>query len=280
MKKRSLLLTACLIICLLLTGCGGPKASELKDMRELSWEGTELTVTVGTNKSSGCEWTAEFEDDSIIDYSINRKFNIVSNKDGQSVGYSEIGFEGKSAGTTTITLTTPCDWDGSGEGYTYVVTVTVDEDGTIVSAEGENVAAKDVKQDEASEPESVAGVYYPFALGDGEYCIAGNFEEGDGVVTLNEDGTGSMITGPVENPFSWKYEDGTVTMFDESGTIPMFTGTIENGILTLDMSVASEDGAKETHIGYFAVKGADTSSFETITADEYQALKETAPTSD
>lgn len=107
-----------MIICLLLAGCGGPGLKDLPELRTLSWEGTELTVTVGTNKSSGCEWKASFEDDAIIGYSVNRKFHPMTNKDGQAVGYSEIGFEGKSGGTTTITLTTPCDWDGSGAGYT------------------------------------------------------------------------------------------------------------------------------------------------------------------
>lgn len=141
MKKTSILLALCLVICLLLTGCTGPKAKNLAELRSLSWEGKELTVTVGTNKSTGCEWKASFEDDSVIGYSINRKFNVVSSKDGQMVGYSEIGFEGKSAGTTAITLTTPCDWDGSGEGYTYIVTVTVNDDGTIASAtDGNNTA--------------------------------------------------------------------------------------------------------------------------------------------
>lgn len=146
MKKRSIILGACLIICLLLAGCGGPKAKDLPELRELSWEGTELTVKVGTNKSTGCEWKASFEDDAIIGYSVNRKFHPMTNKDGQAVGYSEIGFEGKSGGTTTITLTTPCDWYGSGTGYTYVVTVTVGEEGTIQSAEGKNLAAEDKKQ--------------------------------------------------------------------------------------------------------------------------------------
>ncbi|MCR5371395.1 MAG: hypothetical protein K6E83_11885 [Clostridium sp.] len=129
------------ILCLFLAACGGsgPKPEELKTFRELSWKGTELTVQLGTNKSTGCEWDNEFGDDSIIDYSINRKFTL-SDKGaakGQAVGILSAGYEGKSAGTTTITFTTPCDWDGNQPGYTYVVTVEVAEDGSIVSATGE-----------------------------------------------------------------------------------------------------------------------------------------------
>lgn len=130
-----------ILFSLVFASCGGsgPKPEDLKTYRELSWEGTELTVKLGTNKSTGCEWKNKFGDDSIIDYSINRKFTL-SDKGamkGQTVGILSAGFEGKRAGTTTITFTTPCDWDGNAPGYTYVVTVEVAADGTIVSASGE-----------------------------------------------------------------------------------------------------------------------------------------------
>jgi hypothetical protein len=139
--KTALLALAALVLSLLLTACGGksPSAADLKSYRDLSWEGKELTVKLGTNKSTGCEWKNEFGDDSIIGYSINRKFTL-SNKgavNGQAVGTLSAGFEGKSKGTTTITFTTPCDWEGNAPGYTYVVTVEVAEDGTIISATGE-----------------------------------------------------------------------------------------------------------------------------------------------
>ena len=140
-RKIAMFAMAAILLSLLLTACGGkgPSVEELKTYRELSWEGTELTVKLGTNKSTGCEWKNEFGDDSIIDYSINRKFTL-SDKGaakGQAVGILSAGFEGKSEGTTTITFTTPCDWDGNAPGYTYVVTVEVAADGTIVSAAGE-----------------------------------------------------------------------------------------------------------------------------------------------
>ena len=138
---KALIVLMAILLSLLLTACGGksPSVEELKTYRDLSWEGTELTVKLGTNKDTGCEWKNEFGDDFIIDYSINRKFTL-SDKGamkGQTVGILSAGFEGKSEGTTTITFTTPCDWDGNEPGYTYVVTAVVAADGTIVSAVGE-----------------------------------------------------------------------------------------------------------------------------------------------
>ena len=145
-------LLACTLAVCGLAGCGTSDKSgsgsdnatasgvaALKDTRDISWEGDELTVTVGTNKSTGCEWTAKFEDDKIIGYSINRKFKLSDDglKKGEAVGTSAIGFQGKSAGTTKIYLTTPKDWEGNEPGYEYTVTVTVGDDGTIQDATGE-----------------------------------------------------------------------------------------------------------------------------------------------
>ena len=136
-SAKALIVMTAIILGLLLVACG--KSTDLKDYRELSWEGKELTVMLGTNKDTGCEWKNTFGDDSIIGYSINRKFKLADKGalKGQTVGVLSAGFEGKSAGTTTITFTTPCDWDGNAPGYTYVVTVEVAADGTIVSATGE-----------------------------------------------------------------------------------------------------------------------------------------------
>lgn len=142
MKKLFPVLTVLLLATLLFASCGGekkPSAEELKTYRALSWEGTELTVKLGENKSTGCEWKNAFGDDSVIDYSVNRKFTLSQNAalKGQSAGILSAGFAGKSAGVTTITFTTPCDWEGGTPGYTYVVTVEVAADGTIVNAVGE-----------------------------------------------------------------------------------------------------------------------------------------------
>lgn len=138
MKKilSTLLLTILLVT---LVACGA-KEEDLKTTRDLKWEGDELTVSLGTNKTSGCEWKAKFEDDSIIDYSIHSVFHLKS-ETGKAAGISDQGFKGKSAGTTKIYLTTPVDWDGNSPGYAYVVTVTVEEDGTITNATGEEMEA-------------------------------------------------------------------------------------------------------------------------------------------
>ena len=142
MKKCIFAISVLLLLTLLMTSCGGgkkPSVEELKTYRELSWEGTELTVKLGENKTSGCEWKNEFSDDSVIDYSINRKFTLSSKAAtaGLTAGILSAGFQGKKEGTATITFTTPCDWDGNQPGYTYVVTVEVAADGTIVSATGQ-----------------------------------------------------------------------------------------------------------------------------------------------
>lgn len=138
-----------------LAGCGssntkqpeGPGAeastaeqtNALKDLREISWEGNELTVAVGTNKSTGCEWKTKFEDDQIIGYSINRKFKLSDDGtlQGQAVGTSYIGYTGKSAGTAKIFMYTDKDWEGNEPGYEYTVTVEVGENGEIINATGE-----------------------------------------------------------------------------------------------------------------------------------------------
>ena len=137
MRKRNASSIFIAILCLmaiLSAGCG--KKKDYKTYRNLSWEGTELTISLGANRSSGCTWTTKSQDDRIIDYSINRVFHLNTTSEG-AVEILDAGFEGKGAGTTQILCTTPVGWDGTGEGYTYTVTVTVNADGTIQSATGE-----------------------------------------------------------------------------------------------------------------------------------------------
>ena len=134
MKTRILALTLALSLLVLLTACGASAAS-LQKTREVEFEGTELTVTLGTNKSTGYEWSFEIDGD-CIHPSINRVFTIKP-VDGQATGLVHIGFEGLSEGSAVITLTTPNGWDGSGSGDTYTVDVTVNADGTIASASGQ-----------------------------------------------------------------------------------------------------------------------------------------------
>ena len=131
---------ACL--CAFIAGCasGGDDSNpELKDTREVTWEDTILTINVGTNKSTGCEWKAEIGDDTVIGYGLHRIFHLSDDaaKEGLAAGISEITFEGKDAGQTTITLTTPVDWEGNEPGYTFKVLVLVNDDGTIAYANPE-----------------------------------------------------------------------------------------------------------------------------------------------
>ena len=146
LKKISIITVLVIVVLALcgLAGCGSSnsnttKVDDLKDLREISWDGTELTVAVGTNKGTGCEWSTKFDDDKIIDYSVNRKFKLSDEgvKQGQGVGTSYIGYKGKSAGTTKIQMYIEKERDGNAPGYEYTVTVTVAEDGTIVDATGE-----------------------------------------------------------------------------------------------------------------------------------------------
>lgn len=121
-------------------------------------------------------------------------------------------------------------------------------------------------------PEEIANVYNPVAFGDGKYCIAAQYDDGDGVITLNADGTGSMMTGTIENKLSWDFNYGFITAYDEAHLVPIFMADLEDGILTIDCSTENEDGSVNTQYAYFAVEGADLSGLSIITAEEYQAI--------
>ncbi len=167
--KRSAVFLAALmcIVVLMLAACGGDN-TDYASQRGVSWEGKELTITLGENKDTGCNWTTKSQDDSVIDYSINRSFKLVDKavKEGKVYGTLSAGFEGKGAGTTQIICTTPCDWEGTGSGYTYIVTVTVNEDGTIESAEGEE--SESAPAEEAEEAGAGGTLEDYFAANPGE----------------------------------------------------------------------------------------------------------------
>lgn len=151
MIKLLSLLVPVAVLCVMLTACGGGGESvDYEHQRKLSWEGTELTIKLGENQSTGCEWDTKPQDDSVIDYSVNRKFKLAGKglAEGEAIGTLEAGFQGKGAGTSQIICTTPVDWDGTGDGYTYIVTVTVNEDGTIESATGEESDTKPAEETE------------------------------------------------------------------------------------------------------------------------------------
>jgi len=133
MKQRILSLLLALGTLVLLAACGG--SASIQETRQVEFEGTELTVTLGANKSTGYEWSFTIDGD-CIQQSINKSYTIKP-VNGQATGLSHIGFKGLSEGSAVITLTTPNGWDGTGSGDTYTVDVTVNADGTIASASGQ-----------------------------------------------------------------------------------------------------------------------------------------------
>lgn len=199
-RSAMLLATLMCISTLLLTACGDN--TDYASQRGISWEGKELTITLGENKDTGCNWTTKSQDDSVIDYSIHRSFKLVDKavKEGKVYGTLSAGFEGKGAGTTQIICTTPCDWEGSGSGYTYIVTVTVNEDGTIESAEGEE--AESVPAEAAEENAAVAGTLE-------EYFAANPGELEDMIKDINSDesiqGTLTVDLEVKDNTLSYIY---------------------------------------------------------------------------
>lgn len=128
MMKKILVITLTVLLISTLTACGGSP----EKVREINYEGTELTVTLGSNKETGYEWDFEINGD-CIRQSINRSFKIAGIN--PNIGEVNIGFEGLSEGNATITFATPVGWDGSGEGDVFIVSVSVGGDGLILSAE-------------------------------------------------------------------------------------------------------------------------------------------------
>ena len=133
MRRQGKILTLALVLMLSLAACGG--SASIQETRQVEFEGTELTVTLGANKSTGYEWSFTIDGD-CIKQSINKSYTLKP-VNGQATGLSHIGFEGLSEGSAVITLTTPNGWDGTGSGDTYTVDVTVNADGTIASASGQ-----------------------------------------------------------------------------------------------------------------------------------------------
>ena len=134
MKQRILTLGLGLALLLTLPAACGASESSLRDTREVSFEGTELTVSLGTNKSTGYEWSFTIDGD-CIRQSVNKVFTLTP-IDGKATGVIHIGFEGLSEGSAVITFTTPNGWNGAGDGDAYTVEVSVNADGTIADASG------------------------------------------------------------------------------------------------------------------------------------------------
>lgn len=170
-KLLAILLTACL--CVALTACGGPKDDEIKAVRNVSYEGTELTVTLGTNKSTGYEWDFEIFGD-CVEQSINKSFKVTGSQ-GNAAGETSIGFKGLSEGEAVILFTTPNGWDGTGEGDAYTVNVSVNADGTIKRASGENGNTAPKPTSEAA-PEPTEGTETLLSKPYAEMLIGGDYQ--------------------------------------------------------------------------------------------------------
>ena len=101
------------------------------------------------------------------------------------------------------------------------------------------------------------------------YCVASPDFGGDkdGMITLNEDGTGSMLTGDITNNLKWTQDGDAILLTDESGLIPIpaTVKLLSDGVFTM----VYEDVEGVT---YFAKLTADTSAIETISVEEYQAI--------
>ena len=133
MKK---LLACILALCLMagLAACGRPSDDEIRAVRKLSFEGPRLTVTLGTNESTGYQWDYEVFGECVAP-STQRVFTITGSQ-GDATGEMSIGFEGTGEGSAVIVFTTPNGWDGAGDGDGYTVNVAVGADGTIEKANG------------------------------------------------------------------------------------------------------------------------------------------------
>ncbi len=300
-KKWIALLLVTVLGAFTFTGCANDKSTasredktgdeeeDLAALRDLSWEGTELTIMLGENKGTGCEWETEPQDDRIIDYSVNRSFKL-SDKGmlkGESYGTLSAGFEGVGEGTAEIICWTPVDWDGEGDGYTWIVTVTVNADGTIESAKGRDGEASDranynaaryaAEEAETGSDETDGAGEEPY-LGQSDYVPRddGVRYYGVGVMAddicitdedvqtwwleLYDDGTGFLYNGEDSH--------GTVSSWEEEGDAFKMTagiadieGTDQQGILTLDF---------DSYYIVYALEDADLSALTMMTLEEYK----------
>ncbi len=130
----------------------------------------------------------------------------------------------------------------------------------------------DVTTQEAAAPADIAGEYYVFAVErDGYRIAATDFGESeDGKITLDADGSGSMMTGDTDNSLSWTRSGNKLVIMDGTGAIllPITVTILSDGVL----SMQDEDDKETGYFTYFAKIGADTSAIETISAEEYWAM--------
>jgi predicted small secreted protein len=95
------------------------------------------------------------------------------------------------------------------------------------NAETDN-ADVEAPTEESEAASDVVGEYYAFAMERDGYCVASpEFGESkDGMITLNEDGTGTWQTGDIVNNLKWILVGDTLIFTEESGLMT-FPATIK-----------------------------------------------------
>lgn len=249
--KKLLAIFLTLSLTVVLAACGGSSDDEIKAVRKVSFDGTELTVTLGTNKSTGYEWDYEIYGD-CIKPSINRSFKVSGSK-GDATGEVSIGFEGLSEGDAAIVFTTPNGWDGTGGGDGYTVNVEVGADGAILSASGVEGASAPEPTPEPS-PEILSAPYAEMLRsGDYQYTYSLIYEDKlytatiatyNGMIcrkVVSDDGAYSQRIVTIDGN-AWKVDDLTGAVVDggteNAETLPDYAST-----LAFAASKALETGA-------------------------------------
>lgn len=164
--KRTIAILLCIALMFTLCACG-PSDEDIQAVRDVSFDGAELTVTLGTNKSTGYEWDYEIYGES-IEETTGRSFKVTGTE-GDATGEVSIVFKGTSEGKAAIVFTTPNGWDGTGEGDAYTVSASVSGDGTILSASGEEGNTYAASAPVSSTDSELLSAPYAEMLMSGEY---------------------------------------------------------------------------------------------------------------
>ena len=118
------------------------------------------------------------------------------------------------------------------------------------------------------------GSYTLFAISaDGFLVEANELEQGGSVLTLDEDGSGSVFIEDADMSqtyefSSWTAGNNQLTITFDSGSV--VTGALYNGVIELDLSGTGES------LLYYAMDGADISGYEVLTLEEYHAAYDAA----
>ena len=123
--------------------------------------------------------------------------------------------------------------------------------------------------EEGLSPEDYAGEYIMFGLGDtytnfqNKKVVVDSTNIESGSVILYSDGTGLLVGGDIEEPATeWSVNDGSISVIYADSE---FTGTISDGVIMLASGSYSESY-------YFALEGADISSYSIVDDDDYEML--------